>query len=623
MLTKVQPQMLQPFGPGLKNYLGVVNYINGNGDFELGATTGWSLFNTTLTGVIPTGSISAGASDITTFNVVNSSQLAGLYSLQVASSGTIAAGQGFISDAFTLDLEDHAQVMQLKLYYEVVSGAANLDFSGTDTNSWAMYLYDVTNSAWIQPAGVYNLIQNAGAGICTGTMQTSIDTTQYRLAILCVNSTAGASQMYFDDFFFGPQITAAGAAMSDWTPYTATLTSFTASTNTCFWRRVGDSMQISAYVILNSTVSSGMEIALPAGYSIDTAKLGQFAELGSAYANSGGVVYVGSVQSIFSPTTVSFAGPDGVGLWTSTVPFTWASTNTISFIITVPILGWSAQTVMSNDTDTRIVSARYAGTTQSLTANTPIDFDLKEWDTHNAVTTGGSWNFKAPVTGYYELHYSLFLTGSVSNFVHYWINGANIGYVDYNSTSRDGFQGTITVFLNAGDTLFIAPESTSGTLGSAYSVNFITITRVSGPATIAASETCAAKYRGNSGSAFSLTGDVDPVQTNGIVYDTHGMVTTGSAWKCTVPISGKYRLSLSCWFSSTSTDLYIWVNGVTTGEVLIYAIGSTFTTPLQIKNGTSTLQLNAGDYVQFIPSVSTTQQDSSGYGAFSIERIGN
>src|SRR5206468_12794022 len=108
-------------GGGSKNYLGTVNNVNGNGNFELGSTSKWSLFNTTLTSLIPTGSITAGASSITTFGVVSSGQLAGSYSLEPASSGVLTAGQGFISDAFTLDLEDRASVLAFSARYKTIS----------------------------------------------------------------------------------------------------------------------------------------------------------------------------------------------------------------------------------------------------------------------------------------------------------------------------------------------------------------------------------------------------------------------------------------------------------------------------------------------------------------------
>ena len=38
-----------------------------------------------------------------------------------------------------------------------------------------------------------------------------------------------------------------------------------------------------------------------------------------------------------------------------------------------------------------------------------IDFGTKEYDSHGAVTTGGSWKFTAPVSGTYRIYGGLIL----------------------------------------------------------------------------------------------------------------------------------------------------------------------------------------------------------------------
>jgi len=120
----------------------------------------------------------------------------------VGSSGVLSAGQGFISNAFTIDAEDQAKVLTFSFAYQAVSGTMN--FSGTSSNTWAVYIYDATVGTWIQPAGVYNLVQSSGAGLATGTFQTTSSSTSYRIAVICINATGGAVSMKFDDFFVGP-----------------------------------------------------------------------------------------------------------------------------------------------------------------------------------------------------------------------------------------------------------------------------------------------------------------------------------------------------------------------------------------------------------------------------------
>jgi hypothetical protein len=52
------------------------------------------------------------------------------------------------------------------------------------------------------------------------------------------------------------------------------------------------------------------------------------------------------------------------------------------------------------------LSARYNSSAgQSITASTDtiVDFGTKDYDSHNAVTTGGSWKFTAPISGKYKV----------------------------------------------------------------------------------------------------------------------------------------------------------------------------------------------------------------------------
>jgi hypothetical protein len=53
-----------------------------------------------------------------------------------------------------------------------------------------------------------------------------------------------------------------------------------------------------------------------------------------------------------------------------------------------------------------VVAARYkTASGQSIPNNTGtiVNFNIKEYDTHNAVTTGTNWKFTAPVAGFYNI----------------------------------------------------------------------------------------------------------------------------------------------------------------------------------------------------------------------------
>lgn len=205
-------------GSGGKNYLteytaslgaGAVN--PGNGDFEKNSVAGWSLFNTTLTSLVPTGSITAGAASISTFGPSSTNVLQKKYSLYIDSVAAITAGHGFISDAFYIDRQDQAKIMQIGFTYKVLTGSSNINMAKTSANTFHVYMYDVTGSAWIQPVGVYNM---DGSGKFIGSFQTTAAGAQYRIAVIACNASGGAASIQFDDFTCGPLVSSQSAGPS-------------------------------------------------------------------------------------------------------------------------------------------------------------------------------------------------------------------------------------------------------------------------------------------------------------------------------------------------------------------------------------------------------------------------
>lgn len=63
-----------------------------------------------------------------------------------------------------------------------------------------------------------------------------------------------------------------------------------------------------------------------------------------------------------------------------------------------------------------IVAARYKVAAQSVNSSDPIDFSSKDFDTHNAVTTGSGWKFKAPFPGIYRVSCHINLQAYDPNF---------------------------------------------------------------------------------------------------------------------------------------------------------------------------------------------------------------
>lgn len=635
-----------------KNYLSDYNNNPGNGDFENAVTTGWSLFSTTLTSLIPTGSITAGAASVITFDIVNTGQLAGGNSLRTASSAAWAAGQGFISSPFTIDIEDQAKAMTFKAYYKAFANPANGNFSGTSANTFAVYIYDVTNSAWIQPSGVYGLTQSSGVGMVSGTFQSTSNSTQYRIAVLAVNASAGAITMYWDDFFVGPQSAPIGPVLGDWQKDINASGNFTSNTvYNVFKRRVGDSMEIMGFVTFTGAPNATtFSLNIPDGKTIDVNKFPEDgvhnALFGYAYANdagstnySGAVIYAGSLTSF----TIATATGSGAGIWSNTVPFSFNNTDSINFHLKVPIVGWSSNVQSSGDTDTRVVSfkiddtvvtptsAGFGGANTLIFNGTPLD------DTHGTYnpTTG---QYTVPVSGKYLVRgrgsiQATYASGNQSTITVYQNSVLKAsGPTRVSAAVTQNVYNNIQTELvcNAGDIielrLVTAATGPSIVVDGVGSYSF-EVNRISGPSVIAASETVACKYCNTLSSVISTSSGSTALPFNVKNFDTHNAFNT-STGQYTVPVSGIYRAESFLSTGTATTTGQAWVliimkNGVNEVQSLRIGTGSA-NTSLGHSAGTI-IKANAGDIIEvraFMDTGGSITLLGGEISQFSIHRIG-
>jgi hypothetical protein len=103
----------------------------------------------------------------------------------------------------------------------------------------------------------------------------------------------------------------------------------------------------------------------------------------------------------------------------------------------------------------------------AFTASTtiPINFDSKEYDTHNAVTTSSTvWKFTAPASGLYSIK-GLY-NGSNSLYVNLYKNNSAYKSIGYSTAPNPSvFVGSIR--LNAGDYIDVRPNTSSALIGGA------------------------------------------------------------------------------------------------------------------------------------------------------------
>lgn len=177
------------------------NYVRSN--FEHGIL-GWDKFTVSTSGttpyIIPTGSPTVGTASQLTLSANISNQIDGKASLlMTTASGADALGQGIISDAFTLARGDWSKIMNGSFAYEFLTGASNYILSGIATNTMEIWIWDQTNSLWIQPQN--NFAMNSLVGDAEGwAFQSSAASATYRVAIIFLETFNAVSTVQFDKF---------------------------------------------------------------------------------------------------------------------------------------------------------------------------------------------------------------------------------------------------------------------------------------------------------------------------------------------------------------------------------------------------------------------------------------
>jgi hypothetical protein len=639
-LTKVASSMLASGASGSggsagKNYISSYNGNPCNGDFESGSISGWSVFSvSSITNGLPSGvptTIAAGGSNPDITLVSPGSQLAGQYSLQASFPISTSANKGFITEVFTIDAQDRAQVLTFGFHYQLTSSASNVNFSGTSSNTFivSVYAVDGSNAGWIQPAGVYSMTQSSGAGFATGTFQTYSDTTQYRFAILCFNNpTTTSATVTFDDFSVGPTAVINGTPVTDWQSYTPTFTNLGVVTGTDFkWRRVGNVLEIIGYG-KSATVASNQRFTLPAGLNIDTSvsgvsatnTLGFFNRLPAAAGSTvttGGLFY----DSALGTQVLRLQTRSDTGLYETTATAAISNNEGFSCRAFVPIQGWSSNVQISSDTDTRVAAFSYKlSANYSYTSGVNIYCDSLLIDTHGAYsvgnTTSGS-SYIVPVSGIWKFKNSSDISGTSGYSAN--IKKNNIVYGETGWISDAGFYEWL-VPCNAGDVITIQAGA-SASIGPLYT-SFSGF-RLSGPSVVAASETVAARYYSSS---TAISGSLATIVYATKDYDTHNAYSAGIY---TIPVSGKYQVQagLSVIYTSSATattQLRIYKGATQITDTFTFQGVSSTATP---SNFTSDIvNCVAGEQITikgFSSSTSPTIRVDNFYNYFSIVRVGN
>lgn len=548
---------LQPGGGELDQVTGRVRINDGPQNlvgfatFENNLTTGWSLGTTgALTNGIPTGTPTFGSGTTSlTLGTTNITPINGIYSLTYTASAATTVGNMLASDPLTVPNKFLSKLLPFSFSYQVTSGAANVNMSGTSSNSFGIAFYDPTNAVWLTNTGNFNFTQSAGVGTCSGTVLMNSNTNTVRMIVYNVNATAGAATLYFDDFYLGPQNNAYGAVMTDWVAFTPTITGFGTPTGVSFVsRRIGDSLFVRGEFVsgTSTAVSAQISFGFAGGNSnvtMDATKTPTNSVLGKGMTSvAGTTTYFGSLSVIANAGSAVL-----LGIRTSTTADSAAATaniiaangNFVSVEFSVPISGWSSNVIQSSDTLTQSVAAQAACSTAfAASATTPINFDTVAEDTSGSVTTSATaWKFTAPVTGDYFVSVTL-LSGTGTATISVFKNGSLFKSL-FSISTTVVLGGTTVLSLKAGDFIDIRPGA-AVTLTTSVSTNTVSIYRLANPATIQATDVVAMKYTNTAGTSVANTGDNNvPFATK--VYDTTNSYNTATGIY-TCPVAGRYSV---------------------------------------------------------------------------------
>jgi hypothetical protein len=530
---------------------------------------------------------------------------------------------------------DLGKVLTVSFDYELVSGTLN--FSGTlGSQTLMVYIYDATagGANWIQPAGFLGMNQSSGPGRVTATFQSSVVAGQkYRVAVIASQAVGSACSLEFDNFVCSRVNAPIGPVVTDWVSYLPTVGNLNAGTtpNQFYrWRRVGDSIQIMGNITAGGAgigISGDVTISLPSGLSFDTTKLAIVSEtaIGTGSLHDTGVgrypCSVNAGGSNFFVLVVRANAATGGNVVSNNFPSAgWynAAGDSISFELMAPIQGWSSSVQQSSDTDTRVISARvYKTGTQAFSSETKLTGFLVDND------RAGMWDsvnnrFNIPVSGDYQIFIqtNAIVGTTATQICAYRVNGGSSVYVGTDSfaNAQARFTGsTIIPNLKAGDYVEIYHFTNAAvTVQAGNSNTFASISRISGPSVIAASEAVEATYQALAGNVMN-NGTEMWLDYGTKIRDTHNAVSgagsgnktvSNAGWKFTAPITGRYYVNAvfhvtSGAVANSVTYGYIAVNGAAKSHSDIKAgqnpAGDAFGSQI---NGE--VFMNAGDYLEIV-----------------------
>lgn len=565
-----------------------------------------------------------GVPNVTT-SVTSTNPLTGNKSFLLTKDAVNRQGQGW-SVPFTVPLSMRAKVLQIEIDYIVNSGTFVAGSTAADSDViW--YLYDITNSALIEPSSI-KLLSNSStlSDKFKSTFQTSATGSSYRLIAHCATTSVSAYELKVE-VVVSPSAYVYGTPFSDWQQYTPTFAGLGTPTSVDVrWRRAAQSVEIEGRFTSGTVTGAAATISLPSGL----VGLPTSAYICGDYGTQG--TTTGSAM-VYDPTNNNLYF--GMANWGVPATGTQVATGGFnSFNASIPVKGWSSSVQMSDQTDTRVVAASYYGHNSANFADntyTTIQFNTKLEDTHSMFSAGTT---TIKVAGLYEINAAaaFVIGGYAANNIfnlRVRVNGATDYLLDrliYNSSVQPNIlKGSIRLPLKTGDTIVIQAMKTNFGANSGFDTDLtqtrMSIVRVSGPSAIAASETIAASYYVSP--TIFTTSTTIPINFDTKEIDTHGAVTTGATtWKFTAPSSGLYEVGGSIFTTAAGLTTRVYKNGS------YFKPFGTASAANNNHSNTVLIRLNAGEYIDMRcntggSNISGGAQANDTTSTITIKRVGN
>lgn len=284
-----------------------------------------------------------------------------------------------------------------------------------------LFAYDITNATLLNVNslnGDGSLVASPDPSRFTGVFYPASSSSSYRIIAHIASTNASAWDLDVIDLSVSPQSVVPGAIAADLGTEVWTLNNVTGN-STVRLSRIANRIFVDGTINVTGAASGSISLTIPAAYRPSSTdypgitsvniQMGMTRILDAGTSTFDGVMNMDTTNLYFAGLNV--ASTYGFASTTSaTVTHTWASGDKILFQTSWIVSGWAASAALSTtETLFSTAKARYGGGTQTIAqaSATILNASTKTFDTLNSVTTGASWKFTAPKSGYYKLSASV------------------------------------------------------------------------------------------------------------------------------------------------------------------------------------------------------------------------